>query len=81
MSAAAPSVTGYDVAATVRDARLAAGLSVRELAVRAGTSRSAVGEIEAGRREPDAGLLLRLLDACGHGLAVIRTPATPSQPR
>ncbi|MDA8068516.1 MAG: helix-turn-helix transcriptional regulator [Actinomycetota bacterium] len=67
-----------DVGALLRAARHAAGLSVRELAARTGTSRSAVSQIENGTREPGAGTLLRLLAACGYTL---RPEPLPQPPR
>jgi transcriptional regulator with XRE-family HTH domain len=54
-----------DAALLVRRAREAAGLSVRELASRAGTSHAAVIAYETGRREPRVSTLERLLAAAG----------------
>jgi transcriptional regulator with XRE-family HTH domain len=45
--------------------RTAAGWTQRELACRAGVSRSTVQEIEAGRRGPTRAVLSRYLQACG----------------
>lgn len=57
----------HDIAGaqTLRNARLAAGLSVRELARRAGTSHPTVLAYENGRKTPSVAVFLRLLEACG----------------
>lgn len=47
----------------VQGARLAAGLSIRQLAERAHVAASTVWRIEAGRLDPTVGMLTRLLDA------------------
>ena len=52
----------------LREARTRAGLSQRELARRAGTSHATVSAYEAGRIDPGAHVLERLLDAAGFGL-------------
>lgn len=57
-----------DVAAALREARTAAGLSQRELARRAGTSSATVSQYEAGHKEPRLATLDRLLAACGRRL-------------
>jgi transcriptional regulator with XRE-family HTH domain len=54
-----------DVAATLRDARLAAGLTQAALAKRAGTSQATVSAYETGRKEPSVQTLSRLLAATG----------------
>ena len=53
------------VADTLRAARARAGLSLRELALRAGTSHSALVAYEQGRKSPTVGTFLRIIDACG----------------
>ncbi len=57
----------YDaqVAGALRRARTAAGLSLRELAARAGTSHSTLVAYEQGRKAPSVPTFLRILDACG----------------
>jgi transcriptional regulator with XRE-family HTH domain len=55
----------------IRTVREAAHLSKRELARRAGTSPAAIVEYESGRRDPNAGTLLRILRAAGGGLELI----------
>jgi transcriptional regulator with XRE-family HTH domain len=57
--------------AMIQRVREAARLSKRELARRAGTSPAAIVEYESGRRDPNAGTLLRILRAAGGGLEVI----------
>ncbi len=60
--------------ALVRDARLRAGLTQRELARRAGTSQSVVARIEQGRSDPSTATLARLLAAAGFELRADLTP-------
>ncbi len=48
----------------IRTRRLAAGLSQRELARRAGTSAATLNRYEAGRVDPTTGTLNRILTAC-----------------
>jgi transcriptional regulator with XRE-family HTH domain len=57
----------YDgaVADTLRAARTRAGLSLRALAMRAGTSHSALVAYERGRKSPSVATFLRIIDACG----------------
>lgn len=64
-----------DAATLLRAARLRAGLSQRALAGAAGTSQSAVGAIEAGRKQPTVATLERLLRAAGTELV----PASPDE--
>ncbi len=52
-------------AQVLKRARTAAGLSVRELARRAGTSHPTVLAYENGRKAPSVAVFLRLLEACG----------------
>jgi transcriptional regulator with XRE-family HTH domain len=54
----------------LRDARRRAGFSQRTLAVRAGTSQSAVARYEAGGLQPSLPTLERLVAACGLTLEV-----------
>jgi transcriptional regulator with XRE-family HTH domain len=63
-----------DPGAILRDARLRAGLTQRELARRAGTSQSVIARIEQGRSDPSTATLARLLAASGFEL---RTDLTP----
>ena len=57
-----------DPALLVREARSRAGLTQRELAVRAGTSQSVVARVEAGHTRPGSETLGRLLEAAGFEL-------------
>lgn len=52
----------------LREARRAAGLSARALAIKAGTSTTTVTRIEAGTMDPTIGMLDRLLRAAGRQL-------------
>jgi transcriptional regulator with XRE-family HTH domain len=53
------------VAQTLRLARARAGLSLRELARRAGTSHATLVAYEQARKSPSVPTFLRVLDACG----------------
>jgi len=54
--------------AILREARLRAGLTQRELARRARTSQSVIARIEQGRSDPSTATLARLLAAAGFEL-------------
>jgi transcriptional regulator with XRE-family HTH domain len=54
----------------LRRARIGAGLSQAELAVRAGVAQSVISAYEAGRRQPALPTLARLVDATGYDLVV-----------
>jgi transcriptional regulator with XRE-family HTH domain len=62
------------VAATLRRARSAAGLSLREMAKRASTSHATILAYEKGTKTPGAATFLRLLEACGYGVDIRLTP-------
>jgi transcriptional regulator with XRE-family HTH domain len=62
------------VATTLRRARSAAGLSLRELAKRASTSHATILAYEKGTKTPGAATFLRLLEACGYGVDIHLTP-------
>lgn len=62
------------IAALVRDARLAAGLSQRALAQRAGTSQPAIARYERGVATPSWETLRRLTVACGQRLRLEAEP-------
>jgi len=49
----------------VREARRRAGLTQRELAVKAGTTQSAIARLETGRSTPTVDSVLRLVRLCG----------------
>jgi transcriptional regulator with XRE-family HTH domain len=65
-----------NVSGLIKDARLAAGLTQRCLATRAGTTQPAIATYEAGRRTPSLATLRRLLDACDHDLDLSARPRT-----
>lgn len=54
----------------LRRARVGAGLSQAELAVKAGVAQSVISAYEAGRRQPALPTLARLIDATGYDLVV-----------
>ena len=64
----------HRVAGTLRRARERAGLSLRELASRAGTSHSTLSAYEHGRKAPSAATFFRILDACDLAVDLILTP-------
>jgi len=68
----------------VRRARQRAGLSLRQLAERAGTSHSTIAAYESGAKQPSVATLDRLVRAAGFGLTVdldARVTRTDRQPR
>ena len=52
-------------ASGIKQARQAAGLTVRGLAAKVGVSPTTITEVEAGRKTPRADTLRRIADACG----------------
>lgn len=60
----------YELGCRVRELRLAAGLSQRELASQAGTSQPAIARLEAGGGEPRLSTLDRISDVLGARLVV-----------
>ena len=54
----------------IREARLRAGLTQSALAVRAGTTQSAVSRWERGRADPGIDTLRRIVEACGLRLEI-----------
>jgi transcriptional regulator with XRE-family HTH domain len=67
-------------AALLQSARHRAALSQRELAVRIGTSQSAIARLEAGAANPTIETLVRWAAATGHTLRVEFVPADPPDP-
>ena len=67
-----------DVARLVRDCRLAGGLTQQQLAIRAGTTKTAISRLEAGRLSPTFETVPRLLECMGHHLEATALPMTPS---
>lgn len=59
-----------DISQLIADCRHSVGLSLRELAKRAGTSHSTLAAYEAGRKAPSLATLERILNAAGYDLAV-----------
>lgn len=59
----------------LRAARKAAGLSITEVARRAGTSRAAIHSYETGGVSPSIKTAQRVLAACGHVLTVVPSDA------
>ncbi|MCB0962569.1 MAG: helix-turn-helix transcriptional regulator [Acidimicrobiales bacterium] len=64
-----------DVATTIRRARRRAGLSLRALAARAGTSHATIAAYEHGRKVPTADTLDRLIRAAGFEADLRLVPA------
>jgi transcriptional regulator with XRE-family HTH domain len=62
----------------LKQARSEAGITMAELAARAGTSKPTISRYENGLVDPGAGTLERLLQACGYVLRATPTglPAT-----
>ena len=58
----------------LKNARLQAKLSLRQLAARAGTSHSTIAAYEQGRKAPGVDVYIRLLNACGVDLNFISSP-------
>ena len=63
-----------DAATCIRTARRGARLTLRRLAVRAGTSHSTLAAYEAGRVTPSVDTLDRIVRAAGFALSVELTP-------
>ncbi len=59
-----------DASTILRGARRSAGLSLRELAERAGTSHTTLTAYEQGRKIPRVDTLARICEAAGHPLVV-----------
>jgi transcriptional regulator with XRE-family HTH domain len=62
----------------VREGRRRSGLTQRELAVRAGTTQSAIARLESGRTRPALEDVVRLLRLTGWDLRVELVPDEPS---
>jgi uncharacterized protein len=58
--------------------RVAAGLSQRDLAARAGTTQAMVARYESGEASPTVATLRRLMAACGQRLALSTSPMGPA---
>lgn len=66
-----------DSAFLIREARLRAGLSQRELAERTGTTQSAVARWEAGGTRPSVETLAEVVEACGFELVPMIVDVDP----
>lgn len=64
-----------DAAALIHRVRTEQGLSLRELAARAGTSHSTLVAYEAGRKVPSVATLDRIIRAAGFALTAQLAPA------
>lgn len=64
----------------MRDARIAAGLSQRELAERVRTSQATISAYENGTKQPSVATLSRLLAATGSRLTVARATQPVLEP-
>lgn len=65
-------------ATLVREARLAARVTQAELAIRLGTTQSAVARLEAPGANPTVATLERALEAAGRRLELAAAPAAPT---
>jgi len=72
---------GVDTVALIREARERAGLTIRQLAKRAGTSHSAIAAYESGAKAPNTATLDRIVQACGFGLTNQLVPRAPFEDR
>lgn len=68
----------HDLAAATRGRRRDLGLSQAELATKAGVSRKWLNEFEAAKSTAELGLVLRVLDALGLGIALELTSDGPT---
>ncbi len=57
-----------NAAQAIRSARSRAGLTLRELAVKASTSHSAIAAYESGAKSPSASTVDRIIEAAGFAL-------------
>lgn len=62
----------------LRSSRAEAGLSADVLAARAGTSRAAIADYEAGRKSPRVDTAERIMNAMGMTLTAVRVPRQPA---
>jgi transcriptional regulator with XRE-family HTH domain len=69
-----------DIGALIALARLRAGLSQRELALRAGTSQPAVARLESGAASPTVATLERLVSAAGFDIRAELVPRAVPDP-
>ena len=69
------------VAQLLREARTRSGLTIRQLARRAGTSHSAIAAYESGTKSPNTTTLARITEACGFSLRCELAPLAPFEDR
>jgi transcriptional regulator with XRE-family HTH domain len=70
-----------DAGLQLSDARTRAGLTTRQLAVRARTSHSTISAYEKGVKSPSVSTFLRLINACGFELEQTLRPVAPFDDR
>ena len=70
-----------EVPPVVAEARRRSGLTIRQLARRAGTSHSAVAAYESGAKVPNAATLARIIEACGFQLRAELVSRAPFENR
>ncbi|MFN2544367.1 MAG: helix-turn-helix domain-containing protein [Actinomycetota bacterium] len=70
-----------DPAVVLKEARKRSGLTIRQLAVRAKTSHSAVAAYESGAKAPNTRTFLRLIRACGFEIVAQLRPLGPFENR
>lgn len=70
-------VATVDPGGLVRRCRLVAGLTQRQLAIRAGTTKTAISRLEGGHVSPTVETIERLLLCLGHRLEMDAVPITP----
>lgn len=69
-----PNAYASRVATILRESRANAGLGLRELAQRAGTSHATIRAYERGDKTPGAATFLRILEACGYAVEMRLRP-------
>lgn len=74
-------MAGMEVGIVLTEARRRSGLTIRQLARRAGTSHSAVAAYESGARSPNTATLARLVRACGFEVEPRLCPLGPFEDR
>lgn len=70
-----------DVGELISEARRRAGLTIRQVARRAGTSHSAIAAYESGAKAPNTATLARVLSACGFELRTNLISLAPFEDR
>jgi transcriptional regulator with XRE-family HTH domain len=70
-----------DATSPIVEARRRAGLTIRQLARRAGTSHSAIAAYESGAKAPNSATLVRIVEACGFQLRAELDSRAPFEDR